>query len=164
MGRPKLGKTETERMQLKITSAEIEAIDDWRFTNRVPSRSEAVRRLCQIGVLTSKATPAMESHSTMAMSQMVLLLSELARVCNEHPQDAGLSKVRSAVERHGKIALLRSAQAMTEVGELSNHVSQLVKPREIADALAVVAQNIIRKGEVDAQTVDFVKDALEGFE
>lgn len=51
MARPKLGDTETERMQLKITSAEIEAIDDWRFANRIPSRSEAVRRLCQIGLL-----------------------------------------------------------------------------------------------------------------
>ena len=50
MARPKLGETETERMQLKITTAEIEAIDDWRFANRIQSRSEAVRRLCQIGV------------------------------------------------------------------------------------------------------------------
>ncbi len=53
MARPKLGETDTERMQLKITSAEIEAIDTWRFANRVPSRSEAVRRLCQIGLLVS---------------------------------------------------------------------------------------------------------------
>lgn len=50
MARPKLGETETERMQLKITAAEIQAIDDWRFENRMPSRSEAVRRLCQIGL------------------------------------------------------------------------------------------------------------------
>ncbi|PRD40665.1 hypothetical protein C5748_25715 [Phyllobacterium phragmitis] len=50
MARPKLGETDTERMQLKITRAEIEAIDDWRFANRVPSRSEAVRRLVQIGI------------------------------------------------------------------------------------------------------------------
>lgn len=48
MARPKLGETDTERMQLKITSAEIAAIDDWRYANRVPNRSEAVRRLCKI--------------------------------------------------------------------------------------------------------------------
>lgn len=50
MARPKLGETETERMQLKITAAEIQAIDDWRFANRIASRSEAVRRLCQIAL------------------------------------------------------------------------------------------------------------------
>lgn len=50
MARPKLGDSETERLQLKITKDEIEAIDDWRYANRVPSRSEAVRRLIQIGM------------------------------------------------------------------------------------------------------------------
>jgi hypothetical protein len=50
MARPKLGDTETERLQLKITTAEIEAIDDWRFANRIPSRSEALRRLCQMAL------------------------------------------------------------------------------------------------------------------
>lgn len=163
MARPKLGKTETERMQLKITTAEIEAIDDWRFANRVPSRSEAVRRLCQLGVLTSKAAPAMERHSTLALAEMVLFLSDIARICSQYPDDSVSLKFRLAVEQHGKTALLNSAQAMTEVGELSNHHNQLVKHRELEESLDVVAKNIIRKGEVDALTFDFVKDALEGF-
>lgn len=51
MARPKLGESETERLHLKITADEVTAIDDWRFANRVPSRSEAVRRLCQIAIL-----------------------------------------------------------------------------------------------------------------
>ncbi len=49
MARPKLGESETERLHVKITKEELEAIDDWRYRNRVPSRSEAVRRLCKIG-------------------------------------------------------------------------------------------------------------------
>lgn len=59
MARPKLGETDTERMQLKITKAEIDAIDDWRFKNRIPSRSEAVRRLCQIGIVSSESSERM---------------------------------------------------------------------------------------------------------
>ncbi|WP_144223639.1 hypothetical protein [Mesorhizobium amorphae] len=51
MARPKLGDSETERLHVKITSDEIKAIDDWRYTNRVPSRSDAVRRLVQIGLI-----------------------------------------------------------------------------------------------------------------
>lgn len=50
MARPKLGEGDTQRLQLKISDEELEAIDDWRFANRVPSRSEAVRRLCQMGI------------------------------------------------------------------------------------------------------------------
>lgn len=50
MARPKLGEGDTQRLQLKISDEELTAIEDWRFANRVSSRSEAVRRLVQIGM------------------------------------------------------------------------------------------------------------------
>lgn len=50
MARPKLGDSETERLHVKITKDELSEIDEWRYLNRVPSRSEAVRRLCKIGL------------------------------------------------------------------------------------------------------------------
>ena len=50
MARPKLGDSDTERMHIKVTAAEMTAIDDWRYSNRIPSRSEAVRRLVQVGL------------------------------------------------------------------------------------------------------------------
>lgn len=50
MARPKLGESESKRLQMVITEDELKAIDDWRFENRVPSRSEAVRRLCSIAL------------------------------------------------------------------------------------------------------------------
>lgn len=60
MARPKLGNTDTERLQLKITTAEIEAIDDWRFANRIPSRSEALRRLCQMALTLEASQVALD--------------------------------------------------------------------------------------------------------
>ena len=57
MARPKLGDSDTARLHIKITADEIEAIEDWRFPNRVPSRSEAVRRLIQIGLRFEDALP-----------------------------------------------------------------------------------------------------------
>lgn len=56
MARPKLGEGETERLHVKITADEIEAIDEWRYTNRIPTRSEAVRRLIQIALATEEPT------------------------------------------------------------------------------------------------------------
>lgn len=50
MGRPTLGDSPTERLHVKITADEIKAIDDWRHENRVPSKSEAVRRLIEIAL------------------------------------------------------------------------------------------------------------------
>lgn len=55
MARPKLGDSDTERLHMKITKDELEAIDEWRYSNRVPSRSEAVRRLVQIALIWDEA-------------------------------------------------------------------------------------------------------------
>ena len=54
MARPKLGDSDTERLHVKMTADEISAIDDWRYANRVPSRSEAVRRLVQIAFIADR--------------------------------------------------------------------------------------------------------------
>jgi len=50
MARPRLGESPTTRMNLVITAVEIKAVDDWRFENRVPTRSEAIRRLIEIAL------------------------------------------------------------------------------------------------------------------
>ncbi|TKT78395.1 hypothetical protein [Aquamicrobium sp. LC103] len=50
MARPKLGDSETERLHMKITKAELQAIEDWQFAHRISSKSEAIRRLCKIAL------------------------------------------------------------------------------------------------------------------
>ena len=42
------------RLPLMVTRSEADAIDVWRYTNRVPSRAEAIRRLIEIGLQTVK--------------------------------------------------------------------------------------------------------------
>ena len=50
MARPSLGDSPTKRLHMMITDDEIEAIESWCYKNRVPSLSEAVRRLIAIGL------------------------------------------------------------------------------------------------------------------
>lgn len=163
MARPKLGESDTERLHIKISTEELEAIDDWRFANRVPSRSEAVRRLCRIGLLTSKAASEMNKSSTLAMCEMVLLLGDVARICKTYPDEKATLEIKLAVEKHGKRAMLNSAQASTEVSELTNHVYFLEKTNQVEEALRIVAKNILGRGEIDLLTLDFVKEAIEAF-
>ena len=40
----------TERTHLLLTPAEQAEIDDWRFANRMGSRSEAIRALIRLGL------------------------------------------------------------------------------------------------------------------
>ena len=38
------------RVHMMLSNSEMEAIDDWRFANRIATRSDAIRRLCHIGL------------------------------------------------------------------------------------------------------------------
>jgi len=40
-----------ERLQIMLTGDELRALDDWRFTNRLPSRAAAVRELLRRGLM-----------------------------------------------------------------------------------------------------------------
>ncbi len=42
----------TERFNMFMSPSEMAAIDDWAWKNRIRSKSEAVRRLCKIGLET----------------------------------------------------------------------------------------------------------------
>ncbi|MBB2697691.1 UNVERIFIED_ORG: hypothetical protein GGI66_002351 [Rhizobium esperanzae] len=39
-----------QRIPIMMSATELSAIDDWSFKNRIRSRGEAIRRLCQIGL------------------------------------------------------------------------------------------------------------------
>lgn len=55
MTRPTLDRQNpSERLNMMISKGKLEAIDDWRYLNRVPSLSEAVRRLIAAGLASSR--------------------------------------------------------------------------------------------------------------
>jgi hypothetical protein len=39
-----------ERLQIMLTEAELKALDDWRFSKRMPSRASAIRELLKRGL------------------------------------------------------------------------------------------------------------------
>ncbi|MCF3642997.1 hypothetical protein LXM94_23830 [Rhizobium sp. TRM95111] len=39
-----------QRIPIMMTESEVKKIDDWSFQQRIRSRGEAIRRLCQIGL------------------------------------------------------------------------------------------------------------------
>ncbi len=42
--------TRGERLQIMLTSDELEALDTWRFSKRMPSRAAAIRELLKRGL------------------------------------------------------------------------------------------------------------------
>ncbi|MES2255942.1 MAG: hypothetical protein V4559_12995 [Pseudomonadota bacterium] len=43
--------TRGERLQIMLTAEELEALDNWRFAKRMPSRASAVRELLKRGLV-----------------------------------------------------------------------------------------------------------------
>ncbi|HZT90181.1 MAG TPA: hypothetical protein VFA12_19600 [Stellaceae bacterium] len=39
-----------ERLQIVLTAEELDTLDDWRFTHRMPSRAAAIRELIKRGL------------------------------------------------------------------------------------------------------------------
>jgi len=44
------------RIPFMMSDVELKAVDDWRFENRIATRAEAIRRLCQMGLIFSSFT------------------------------------------------------------------------------------------------------------
>ena len=43
--------TRGERLQIMLTQEELEALDNWRFSRRMPSRAAAIRELLKRGLV-----------------------------------------------------------------------------------------------------------------
>ena len=69
MARPKsTGETKSHQQHLLMAPSEVKAIDDWMFRNRVRSRGEAIRRLCQIGILVDSKIDEVAETATELLS------------------------------------------------------------------------------------------------
>jgi hypothetical protein len=69
MARPRLGDSESKRLQMVITEDELEAIDEWQHANRIASRSEAIRRLVQIALRADETVDALFTQAGTALSR-----------------------------------------------------------------------------------------------
>lgn len=55
-----------ERLQIMLTEEELQALDDWRFSRRMPSRAAAVRELLRRGLAADgygRAEPGRKSQT-----------------------------------------------------------------------------------------------------
>ncbi|KQS84148.1 hypothetical protein [Rhizobium sp. Leaf386] len=67
-----------QRVVTLMTPAELKSIDDWSFENRIRSRGEAIRRLCQMGVLADAKRNVLQQGS-LEMADKVLAISQKIR-------------------------------------------------------------------------------------
>lgn len=68
-------KPRENRVPIMMSDEELKVVDDWRFNNRVGTRSDAIRRLVQIGLLTGAEIEKL-SDTTLELSSAMHRLDE----------------------------------------------------------------------------------------
>ena len=62
--RPKSRLARGERLQIMLSPGELEAVDDYRFRQRMPSRAAAVRELFRLGLASAGDTQLVEGKKS----------------------------------------------------------------------------------------------------
>ena len=154
MARPKLGEGDTQRLQLKISDEELQAIDDWRFANRIQSRSEAVRRLCQMAMRYDDQEKGLISalRDTAAVMKATAALVKDRRKRGEGVDDVEFLKEEYRKLHKSAIRLMYQAQ----IGRLQN--AALAKGGDIKEAIRLADE---KRAELDAMFAEMVKEGSE---
>jgi len=76
----------TERLHLLISPTEVAAIDDWGFKNRIRTKGEAVRRLCQIGLSFDRDGKVLLKRTERALKATVMTLDKIGKAVDEMPK------------------------------------------------------------------------------
>lgn len=171
MARPRLGDSESQRLQMVITEDEVRAIDNWRFANRVPSRSEAIRRLVQIGLRMEREIPELLANS-MHLDEGISAVIENARAkmskvkVGDDTFETLIGIARSMLKDADR-ALLRQLEAKDHLFNLVNEVAPLVNAEKFADLgealkIANEARAEVEAGETALKKILAEHDAKEG--
>ncbi len=68
----------TIKFQMMLSESEAKQIDDWGFSNRIRSRAEAIRRLCQMGMRIDEASLPLLDKSSKSVDYLFAWFNEFS--------------------------------------------------------------------------------------
>jgi Arc/MetJ-type ribon-helix-helix transcriptional regulator len=134
-----------------ITEDEVKAIDDWRFAHRIPSRSEAIRRLCQMAIRYDDQERGLMSALRDTASVMKATRAQIKdrRKAGQEIDDAEFLKELYRKLHRSANRLMHQAQ----IGRLQN--AALSQGGDIKEAIRIADE---KRAELDAMYAEMVKD------
>lgn len=137
MGRGKQ-EPKSARFNMFISPTELEAIDEWAWANKIRSKSDAVRRLCQIGLAFDRerreAKHLIRDGMVSTTSAIRALLEEAATLTDE--QNVVLRRIAQGL-LEGHTAQLAAFQNMVETDSTDRI---MIEENEIEDLLKKAAE------------------------
>ncbi|TIQ86457.1 MAG: hypothetical protein E5X38_16030 [Mesorhizobium sp.] len=121
-----------QRVVTMMSPAELRAIDDWMFDNRIRSRGEAIRRLCQIGVAANERLIEMQEGAIKRSRHLSETMNELTTALREKPE---AQDIRRALLLMHKRFVNSSASELEALAELNAIMATLALGRDVDKAL-----------------------------
>lgn len=59
------------RVHIMFSDEELRELDDWGFENRIRTRAQVIRRLCQIGIFSYTTAPTINAFQKIALEEML---------------------------------------------------------------------------------------------
>jgi len=86
MGLEMTDENKTERLHMLISPSELKAIDDWGYKNRIRTKAESVRRLCQIGLAYDRDGTDLQRRTERALRATLVVLDKLKKTGQDVPK------------------------------------------------------------------------------
>lgn len=129
-------KPREHRVPMMLSADELAAIDNWRFGNRVATRSEAIRRLCQIGLHETKDLEIVEDLLKLAFDWN----DKILRWAKEYDEEHGISRDPDAqAPLHMKGSYINTMillTVLTHVRQMLSRSDVLTSEKDLKKALA----------------------------
>lgn len=132
------------RIHMMLSHDELTAIDDWRFANKVATRSEAIRRLCQIGMAYEEKSAELADNAASGINIIGTLMSQIAEA--EGDKDKMLALFEDIIMRyHGMteavffplVMLRQSVEELSERKSLPKAIEEVkINSRIVSERMA----------------------------
>ena len=151
-----------QRIVTMMSQSEVLSIDDWMFENRIKSRGEAIRRLCQIGMNFDRAAPRLMSSLTRGAAK---IQDSRKPMIEAFKADATSRITLEAVAIESSLAGSEVfIDLAAQIGSLWSTTVLMKAPQKVPEAIAL-AQNIKKTLEdpelSDSQKLELVTTLLE---
>lgn len=133
-------KARENRVPMMLSDEELNKIDDWRFANRIGTRSEAIRRLCQIGMILEERLQNLRSLAESAHSAFDSSDASLLRWTNGEWLET--EETEDEIQRMREVARLHSLEVSHEVLDLIALSDAMRKEKSLEAAIAAAQKSL----------------------
>ncbi|MBD8652337.1 hypothetical protein IFT66_14710 [Rhizobium sp. CFBP 13726] len=122
------------RVHMYLSNDEKDAIDDWRFQHRVATRSEAIRRLCQIGLIFDENRRKLVEKYQAETDAVFSLMAVVRSISEKDPSE--LSELERTLIMRSLDVVMASASLLPVIRTTTGLANNFKSERQIEEIMA----------------------------